>query len=125
MLGRDSTGKASAEHGSALRSLPLAAGQGKGWGGGAFRWESPLPSMARHYARSLWPQAEERAGEGCFSLGKPSAEHGSALRSAVSGGLQFKQLGIAAAFDHQLFVGTAGFDATVGQHQDAISHAHR
>ena len=98
MLGKGFTGRAPAEHGSALRSLPLAAGQGEGWGGVAlgFGLECPLPSMARHYSLL-----------------------------SISSCLQLEQLRIAPAFDHQLFVGTAGFDAAVSQHQDAVGHAYR
>ena len=91
------TGKTSAEHDSTLRlcSLPLAAGQGEGWGGVAFAGKS-LPSMARHYSLL-----------------------------SISSCLQLEQLRIAPAFDHQLFVSAAGFDAAVGQHQDAVGHAYR
>ena len=70
LRGFGATGKAPAEHGSALRlcPLPLAAGQGEGWGGVVFRpldvaWlaaahraigllGTALPSMARHFAHA-------------------------------------------------------------------------
>ncbi len=62
----DVTDKASAEHGSALRSCPLpcAEGGGEGCGGGSFRWSC---------------RAEPCSAGGV--TGKASAEHGSALRS--------------------------------------------
>ena len=44
--------------------------------------------------------------------------------STVAGGLQFEQLGIAAACGQQLIMRASRLDLSVRQHQDAVGHAH-
>ncbi|GEM_PF-3522967 len=50
MLGWGFTGEAPAEHGSALRTLPYAIGEGEGWGGGF----ALLIHQLRGLRRSHW-----------------------------------------------------------------------
>jgi len=59
------TGKASAEHGSALQAAPLPF-TGEGLGGFGALPGGPLPSMARHYGPPLSRLRERGWGEGGF-----------------------------------------------------------
>lgn len=56
----------------------------------------------------------------CFPL-HPAAEQ---QLSAIPGGLQFKEFGIAPAGREEFLMRADGFDAAIGQDQDAVCHAH-